>query len=137
MPEHTYNQTCLTETRAVLALLRFRSMRDFALHVPLSQMTVIALLCDKGKKISFLSAMRAFQAIHGRYAEMKLGLLASQRRYIAAWAKRWARGAMDKIRRDRNMPFPTQKKSEIRRSKRRRSAIREMQARAFASLEWR
>lgn len=133
----TYTRTVLTETRAVLAVLGFRSVRDFAIHVPMSPVTCITLLCETGKHVTFLTAMRAFQALHGRFNDVKANLTKSQRSFVASWAKRWAKEAMGKIHRERHMPRPQKNKHEVRRTKRRRSAIREMQARAFASLSWR
>ncbi len=130
----------LSESRAVLALLGFDSVRDFSRRCGINEQTASAILGlrDSPHHQRHYIVIAVHEILHTTYAERKAHLSKSARALIVGWAKRWKKDVLG-MRLFVDAPGKMKDSSThavVRDRLRKRKIVRDSILSAFNALEW-
>lgn len=88
-----------SEARAIMVLLGFDGVNDFAARSGINHETAGAILgtCKPRYKKHHYNIVTVNESLHTAYMERREELTAATRRYICDWAKRWKKHVIENV----------------------------------------
>lgn len=127
------------EARAVLSILGFDGVRDFASRTGINHDTAGVLLSEgmpRHKKHHYV-LIAANEALHTAFIERRSELRPAARKYVCDWAKCWQKDALkNKLEIERVGSEKPSTVTMIKDRKRKRKKVMDGIRAAFNSLEW-